>query len=335
MKKRILVVGGAGYIGAHVVRFFLEKGAEVIVFDNFKAGFHQPLDLLKKFGSITVYEGDLKNQSDIENVFKKEKIDIVMHLAALLSVDESVRNPEIYFQNNVVGTFHLLEAMRAADVKSIVFSSSCSVFGENQYLPIDEKHPLQPINPYGESKLMCEKMLKWYSSSHQFRVSILRYFNVCGASHDGLIGDSKRPSPHLVQNLVLGAMKIKPFTLTCPKVDTPDGTPIRDFIDVEDLAEAHYLAAQYVIDHEGIEAFNLGNGNGYSVREMITKVEEIFNITIPSESAGTPRKGEYAAVYADPRKAKQLLGWEVKKSLAESVQSLKKWYENHPHGYDY
>lgn len=332
--QTILIVGGAGYIGTHVARKFLEAGNNVVIFDNFVAGYHQPLEILKQFGAVTVYEGDLQNRDDIQKVFVEQQINVVMHLAALLSVDESVRSPELYFKNNVLGTLNLLEAMRSADVKQLVFSSSCSVFGESQYLPIDEAHPLQPINPYGESKLMCEKMIKWYVAAHQFRAVVLRYFNVCGASSDGLIGDSKRPSPHLVQNLVLGAMKIKPFSLTCPKVDTPDGTPIRDYIDVEDLADAHFKAADFAVTHEGVEAFNLGNGSGYSVKEMLTKVEEIFQVTIESNSASSPRQGEYAAVYADPSKAKELLDWEVKKSLADSVLSLKKWYEQHPHGYE-
>lgn len=333
--KRVLITGGGGYIGSHAVKHFLEHGFEVVVVDNFSRGFRQPLDLLKEFGPLKVYEADLTSFDTLLKIFEENEVETVLHFAAFLSVDESVKHPELYFKNNVGGTLNLLEAMRITGVKTLVFSSSCSIFGESQYLPIDERHPLQPINPYGESKLICEKMINWYVRAHHFRAISLRYFNVCGASSDGLIGDSKHPSPHLVQNLVLGAMGIVPFHLTCPKVDTPDGTPIRDYIDIEDLITAHYLAFEYLQQHDGFEAFNLGNGKGYSVKEMLTQVEQIFQVAIPAEEDAQPRQGEYAAVYADPTKAKQMLGWEVHRSLAESVQSLKKWYEKHPQGYDY
>lgn len=333
--KRVLITGGGGYIGSHAVKYFLEHQCEVVVIDNFSRGFHQPLDLLKNVGSLKVYEADLTSFDALLKVFEENEIDTVLHFAAFLSVDESVKHPELYFKNNVGGTLNLLEAMRATGVNKLVFSSSCSVFGESQYLPIDEQHPLQPINPYGESKLICEKMIRWYVQAHHFRAISLRYFNVCGASSDGLIGDSKRPSPHLVQNLVRGAMGITPFHLTCPTVDTPDGTPIRDYIDIEDLTAAHYLAFEYLQHHDGFEAFNLGNGKGYSVKEMLTQVEQIFQVKIQAEKDNQPRQGEYAAVYADPSKAKRMLGWEVHRSLAESIQSLQKWYDKHPQGYDY
>jgi UDP-glucose 4-epimerase len=335
MSKNILITGGAGYIGTHVAKHFLEAGYSVVIYDNFLSGFHQPIDTLKKIGEVISYEGDITDKSALTKIFTDHQIDVVIHCAALLSVDESMKKPELYFRTNVGGTLNLLEVMNEQNVKNMVFSSSCSVFGESEYLPVDEKHPLHPTNPYGESKLISEKMMYWYCQAHDFRVVSLRYFNVCGASSDGTIGDSKRPSPHLVQNLVLGAMELSPFELTCPKVDTPDRTPIRDYIDVEDLATAHYLAYEYLQKHAGFEAFNLGNGKGFSVKEMVSKVEELFGVKIPAKKPTQARKGEYAAVYADPSKAHKLLGWKVTKSLAQSVKSLKNWYEKNPQGYAY
>jgi len=333
--KKVLITGGAGYIGSHSARLFLESGSDVVIFDNFVTGFKQPVEILKSFGNVTLVEGTVQNPADLEKVFAEHEFDLVLHFAAFLSVNESMKSPELYFKNNVMGSLNLLEAMRTHGVKNLVFSSSCSVFGESLYLPVDEHHPQLPINPYGESKLMSEKMMKWYCEAHGFTVAVLRYFNVCGASHDGLLGDSKHPSPHLVQNLVLGAMNIVPFTLTCPVVSTPDGTPIRDYVDVEDLSEAHYLAAEFLQKEPGFSDFNLGNGTGFSVKQMLTKVEEVFHTKIAASTTSTPRQGEYAAVYADPEKAQKMLGWKTKRTLEDSILSLKKWYELHPDGYDY
>jgi UDP-glucose 4-epimerase len=333
MQKTILVTGGAGYIGSHAVKLLVEHNYRIVVFDNLSNGYRQAITQLEGIGEIKFIKGDLRHPAEIDHLFATEKIDAVMHFAALCSVDESMKHPEQYFENNTIGTYNLLEAMRKSAVDYLIFSSTCAVYGETAYLPVDEKHPQNPVNPYGESKFLSEKIIKWYGALHGLRYVILRYFNVCGASRDGLIGDSKKPSLLLMQNAVRGAMDIEPFYLTCPPVDTPDGTPVRDYIDVEDLVEAHYHALMYLQKGGGSDVFNLGNGKGYSVKEIIKKVEDVFGITMPMP-AGKPREGEYAQIYASPHKARQAFDWQTAKSLKESITSLQKWYTHHPNGYD-
>ena len=331
MKKKILITGGAGYIGSHAVKLFLEKGYEVVVFDNLSRGFREPIDILKKIGKLNFIKGDLRNKADIEKVFRMHKIDCVLHFAALCLVNESMENPGLYFENNVCGSLNLFEAMKKFKVGKIIFSSTCATYGETKYLPVDEKHPQDPVNPYGESKLLVEKMLPWYEV-FGMKYIILRYFNICGADNAGMIGDSKKPSQLLMQNAVRGAMGIEPFAFTCAKVETPDGTPIRDYIDVEDLVEAHFAAYEFLNKHKKSEIFNLGNGKGYSVKEIVNEVEKNFNIKLKKKKASI-RKGEYAKIFANPEKAQRILKWKPKKNISESVESLKKWYTGHPNGY--
>ena len=331
-KQTILITGGAGYIGSHAVKLFLEKGHKVIVFDNLSRGWREPMEILKKIGPLEFIKGDLREKKDVEKVFKGRKIAAVLHFAALCSVNESMEQPELYFENNVLGSLNLFEAMRKAGVKNIIFSSTCATYGETKYLPVDEKHPQEPANPYGESKLLTEKMLRWFGALHGFRYVILRYFNVCGAASDGSIGDSKKPSLLLMQNAVRGAMGIEPFFYTCPAVKTPDKTPIRDYIDVEDLAEAHFLAFEHLNRQGKSQILNLGNGRGFSVKEIVSQVEKSFGVKMPKKKAPA-RKGEYAEIFADSRKAQKILKWKPKKSLSESIESLKKWYENRPLGH--
>ena len=330
--KKILVTGGAGYIGSHAVKLFLEKGFEVVVFDNLSRGYRDAIDALSFYGKLTFVKGDLRCPAEINGLFTEHAIDAVLHFAALCLVNESMEQPQLYFHNNTIGTYNLLEAMRNNFTKKLIFSSTCAVYGESQYLPVDEKHPLNPLNPYGESKLLSEKMIRWYGEIHGFTYSILRYFNVCGASTDGRIGDSKRPSQLLMQNAVRGAMGIEPFFLTCPEVATPDKTPIRDYIDVEDLVAAHAAALQYLEKSAGGEIFNLGNGAGYSVKQIVNKVSEVCGVAIPMVK-GETRKGEYASIYAQPEKANTRLSWKTEKSLESSIRSLRKWYEGHPQGF--
>lgn len=332
-RKKILITGGGGYIGSHAAKLFLEKGFSVVVLDNFSRGYREPIEILSQIGSIESEEVDLLNLADVKKVFEKHSIDTVLHFAALCLVNESVEQPELYMTNNVEGTRNLLEAMNGAGVKNIIFSSTCAVYGEAQTLPVDEHHPLHPVNPYGESKLTAENLIRQYGEEQSFRYVIFRYFNVCGASSDGLIGDSKRPSQLLLQNAVRGAMNIEPFAYTCGDVETPDRTPIRDYIDVEDLARAHFLGYEYLRNGGASDTFNLGNGHGYSVKEIVSEVERIFGTTMEKEEA-EPRKGEYAWIYADSTKAKTTLNFQPEKSLAESIESLRKWYTGHPNGYE-
>ena len=331
----ILVTGGAGYIGSHAVRLLLDKGEKVAVLDNLFRGYGEVIEVLQeKYGkdNLSFYKADLRNAEEVNNVIKKVKPETVMHFGALCLVNESMEMPGLYFENNVGGSLNLLEAMVKNKVKNLVFSSTCAVYGENKYLPVDEKHPLSPTNPYGRSKLMVEQMIEWYAKVYGLNYVIFRYFNVAGASADGLIGDSKKPSQLLVQNAVRGALGIEEFKLTCPKVETVDGTPIRDYVNVEDLAEAHFLAGKYLGKGGKSEVFNLGTGKGNSVLEVVEKVKEVTGVSFDVEK-GEERKGEYGAVYADITKAKKLLGWKPEKKIEDSVKSLVKWYKRKPDGW--
>ncbi len=331
--KKILITGGGGYIGSHVAKLFLEKGFPVVVLDNFFRGYREPLRILSKIGSIEVEEADLLDADAVRAVFAKHDIGAVLHFAALCIVNESVEQPELYMRNNVEGTGNLLSAMRASGVKRLIFSSTCAVYGEAEYLPVDEAHPLHPANPYGESKLAAEELVRQAGKRYELHSIIFRYFNVCGASSDGLIGDSKKPSQLLVQNAVRGAMGIEPFSYTCADVDTPDRTPIRDYIDVEDLARAHFLGYEYLVAGGASGVFNLGNGRGYSVEEIVSEVEWQFGTTMEKKTPAEKRKGEYAQVYADPTRVWEILRFRPQKSLAKSIESLRKWYTGHPDGY--
>jgi UDP-glucose 4-epimerase len=332
MVNTVLITGGAGYIGSHAVKCFLEKGHDVIVFDNLSTGHQTAIEVLKKYGTLSFVKGDLLNPQDLEETFSKHQIHTVLHFAAFCSVNESMENPALYFRNNVMGSLNLLDAMKIHAVKNMIFSSTCATYGEAKYVPVDELHSQTPTNPYGESKLMVEKLISWYSRSYGIKSVIFRYFNVCGADPQGVIGDSKRPSPHLVQNVVRGALGIAPFKMECPKVDTPDGTPIRDYVDVNDLVLAHYLAYGYLNKGNDSNVFNLGTGSGYSVKQIIDQVEKVLDVKIPV-SSGNTRKGEYAEIFASFDKAKKILGWEPTRTLADSIKSLKKWYEAMPQGF--
>jgi UDP-glucose 4-epimerase len=332
--KKVLITGAGGYIGSIATYTFLQNGYEVVGLDNFSNGYREPLELLrKKFGNqiFRYYECDLR---DINSIFKKEKsIEAVIHFAAFCKVDESMKDPGKYFHNNVGGTLALLESMVKNKINKLVFSSTCAVYGEAQYVPVDEKHPTNPSNPYGESKLMVEKMIHWYGKIFNLQSVILRYFNVCGASDDGLIGDSKKPSVLLVQNAVRGALGIEPFKLTCPQVNTKDHTPIRDYINVVDLSLAHIKAFEYLSKNDQSDIFNLGTGEGNSVLEIIKTVEKETNTSI-NIGKSEPREGEYATMYAKIYKAKELLNWQPKNTISDSINSLVRWYNEHPRGWE-
>jgi len=333
--KKILVTGGGGYIGSVAVYLLLQKGYEIVVIDNFSTGHIGPLKLFKsKFKSkIKYYKADLNDPSSIEKVLKSEKdIGAVLHYAASCLVNESMENPQKYFQNNVVGTHNLLTELIKHKITKIVFSSTCAVYGETNYVPVDEKHPTNPANPYGTSKRMIEQMLEWYGKLGMLNIVILRYFNVCGASDDGIVGDSKNPSVLLVQNVVRGALGIEPFYLTCSEVDTPDKTPIRDYINVVDLNIAHIKALDYLEKGGGSEIINLGTGKGNSVLEIVKAVQKITGVKFDLKK-GEVRKGEYARVFADIKKAKEILGWTPERTIVDSVDSLTKWYKSHPMGW--
>ena len=331
--SKILITGCGGYIGSVAADLFLKAGYQVIGLDNFQTGYKEPLEFLKnKYpNQFKFYEIDLKN--DLSSIFKKEpEISAVIHYAASCLVDESVRDPGKYFVNNVSMTANLLTTMDEFGIKNIIFSSTCAVYGEAKYFPIDEKHPLSPTTPYGASKKMAEEVIAWYGELKKFNYIILRYFNVCGATDDGSIGDSKKPSSLLVQNVVRGALGIKKFYLTCPEVNTSDKTPIRDYIDVVDLNEAHLRALKYLISTGKSEIINLGTGTGSSVLEVVEQVKKLTGVEIPIEKANT-RLGDDAKKIADITQADKILDWKPKRTIKDSVKSLVIWYKSHPNGW--
>jgi len=334
--KKILVTGGAGYIGSVAVYLLLQKGYKVVVIDNFTTGHVEPLKLFKsKYGSkFDYYKADLNDPASLKKVFEKEKnIEAVLHYAASCLVNESMENPQKYFQNNVVGSHNLLTEILIRGIKNFVFSSTCEVYGEAEYIPVDEKHPVNSGTPYGTSKRMVEMMIEMYGKLEKLNYVIFRYFNVCGASDDGKVGDSKDPSVLLVQNAVRGALGIEPFYLTYRKVDTPDGTPIRDYINVVDLNEAHIKALEYLGGGGKNQIINLGTGDGNSVLEIVNTVQNITSVKF-EVTRGEPRKGEPSKLIGNISKAKKVLGWEPKRTINDSVNSLVKWYKMHPKGWN-
>ena len=319
----ILVTGGAGYIGSHLVMALLEKGEDVIVFDSLELGHAETIETLKKYGNLKFVKGNLKNLDEIRGAFLVNKIDSVVHFAAYSQVAESVKNPQKYYYNNVYGTLNLLNAMLEFGVKKIVFSSTAATYGEPVYTPIDEKHPQQPINPYGNSKLMVEKILDDYDKAYGLKSVRLRYFNVAGADYKARIGEWHEPETHLIPN-VLKAKEDKVFKMFGTDYDTIDGTCVRDYINVEDLAQAHIKALEYLNDGGETNFFNLGTTEGNSVKEVFTACEEVKGTTIPLEIC--PRRGgDPATLVADNKKAIEILGWIPQHDLKDCIKSAYEW----------
>ncbi|AHB40525.1 TPA: UDP-glucose 4-epimerase GalE [candidate division WWE3 bacterium] len=335
MKSEILVTGGAGYIGSHAVKRLLKENYKVRVLDNFTTGRRQALENLKKYGNLEVLEVDLRDGEKVKstlNAVSKNNVSAVMHFAGVLSVGESMQDPHKYFLNNLMGSVNLLEAMRIAGIKNIIFSSTCATYGNSRYLPIDEKHPQNPTNPYGESKLMVEKAIRWYSELFGLRHVIFRYFNVFGSDPDCDVGYSSLPPVHLVQSAVRGALGLSPFSVTCAdNFDTRDGTPVRDYVDVVDLVDAHFRAVKYLEGGGTSDVFNLGTGKGFTVYEIIDQVEKTVGNKF-DRNPGEIRRGEYAEVYANYDKAKAVLGWNPSTSLEEGINNLTRWFKKYPEG---
>lgn len=319
----ILVTGGAGYIGSHLVMALLEKGEEVIVFDSLELGHIETIETLKQYGNLKFVKGNLKNIDDIRGVFLVNKIDSVVHFAAYSQVGESVKNPQKYYYNNVYGTLNLLNAMLEFDVKNIVFSSTAATYGEPVYTPIDEKHPQKPINPYGNSKLMVETIMDDYDKAYNLKSVRLRYFNVAGADSQTRIGEWHEPETHLIPN-VLKAKSDKVFKMFGTDYDTKDGTCVRDYINIEDLAQAHIKALEYLKNGGETNFFNLGTTEGNSVKEVFNACEEVKGEKIPVEIC--PRRdGDPAILVADNKKAKEILNWTPKHSLKNCIETAYKW----------
>lgn len=321
----ILVTGGAGYIGSHCVLALLKEGFDVHIFDNFSTGHKETVETLKKYGTLTYSEGDLQNKTDIKKVFEKNKIDAVVHFAAFSQVGESVKNPQKYYQNNVCGTLNLLEAMLENDVKKIVFSSTAATYGEPVYTPIDENHPQLPINPYGQTKLMIERIMDDYDKAYGLKSVRLRYFNVAGADSEGRVGEWHTPETHLVPNILKSSFGDgKTFEMYGDDYDTKDGTCVRDYINVEDLAQAHILALKYLNNGGETNFFNLGTQEGTTVKEVFDVCEQVIGKSIPVKKMPR-REGDPAILVADNTKAKNELGWEPKNSFEHSVKTAYEW----------
>lgn len=326
----ILVLGGAGYIGSHTALELVKAGNEVVIADNLVTGYRKAIPEGAKF-----YEGDLRDSDFLDNLFHQEKIDAVIHFAAYSLVGESVTNPLKYYDNNLYGTKVLLEAMVKNNVGKIVFSSTAATYGEPENIPILESDRTCPTNPYGETKLAMEKMFKWIAEAHGLRYVSLRYFNACGADESGTIGEAHNPESHLIP-LILQVPNGKRETISIygTDYDTPDGTCIRDYIHVTDLAQAHILAVQYLNNGGESDIFNLGNGVGYSVREVIETARKVTGHPIPATETSR-RAGDPARLVASSEKAKSVLGWKpVHDSLEEIIASAWNWHKNHPNGYD-
>lgn len=324
----ILVVGGAGYIGSHMCKLLRESGEPHLVFDNLEQGHAEALQ-----GSALV-RGDLRQPEDLDRVFRDYRIDTVMHFAAYIAVGESVVSPGRYYRNNVVGVLNLLEAMVQAGVDKLIFSSTAAIFGNPRYLPIDEDHPKAPTSPYGDSKWAVERMLAAFETAHGLRSVCLRYFNAAGADPDGLLGEDHEPETHLIPAVLLAALgKAPAVRIFGTDYDTPDGTCIRDYVHIMDLAQAHLLAVRWLRDGGPSESFNLGNGKGYSVRQVIQTVERVVGCAVPQEVAPR-RSGDPARLIASSAKAERLLGWRPRYPDLETIVSHAwSWRRSHPEGY--
>jgi UDP-glucose 4-epimerase len=302
--KTVLVVGGAGYIGSHMVWLLGQKGVDVVTLDNLSSG-HRDAVLHGQF-----VHGDIADQLILDKVFRQYKFDAVMHFASSIQVGESVQDPAKYYQNNVVNTLSLLNAMCAHGVDKFIFSSTAAIFGEPEDASIDEAHPKRPINPYGWSKLMVEQALADYDRAYGLKSVCLRYFNAAGAHPNSLLGERHEPETHLIPLVLQAASGRRPsITAFGRDYDTPDGTCIRDYIHILDLAEAHWLALQYLQAAGGTTAFNLGNGNGYSVESVIQAVRRVTSEVIPVQE-GRRRLGDPARLVANAAKIRQELGWQ-------------------------
>lgn len=326
----ILVLGGAGYIGSHTVYALKEAGEDVVIIDNLETGHIEAVHPDARF-----YEGDIRNRTFLDSVFEKEKkIQAVIHFAANSLVGESMVNPLKYYDNNLCGTKVLLESMLAHDIKKIVFSSTAATYGEPERVPILETDRTEPTNTYGETKLSMEKMFKWTDKAHGLKYVSLRYFNACGAHESGMIGEAHNPETHLIPLILQVPLgKREAISVFGNDYDTKDGTCIRDYIHVTDLAQAHILAVKYLLEGNDSNIFNLGNGVGFTVNEVIETARKVTGKEIKAIMAER-RAGDPAQLIASSEKARTVLGWNPQHAdLEEIIASAWKWHSTHPNGY--
>ncbi|WP_214816640.1 UDP-glucose 4-epimerase GalE [Exiguobacterium sp. s59] len=338
MTQTILVTGGAGYIGTHTVLQLLEAGHEVIVLDNLSNSSREALNRVEAMTGkeVAFYLGDILDRALLEQIFLTHTIDAVIHFAGLKAVGESVKEPLRYYENNVVGTTVLLEVMQAFDVKRIVFSSSATVYGMPERTPIDESFPLSATNPYGRSKLMIEDILRDIAvADSDWSIALLRYFNPIGAHPSGQIGEDPFDVPNNLMPYItqVAVGRLDELSVFGDDYDTPDGTGVRDYIHVVDLASGHLQALDYVMDQTGVEAFNLGTGTGYSVLDLVRAFEQESGKSVPYRVTDR-RPGDIATCFADPTKSKQMLGFEAKHDIRDMCRDAWNWQSNNPDGYN-
>ena len=321
----ILITGGAGYIGSHCALGFLNQGENIIIFDNLENGHIETINSLKQAGKVEFIKGDLRNIQDIEEVFKKYEIDTVIHFAGYIQVEESVKNPSKYYRNNILGSLNLFDTMVKYNVKKIVFSSTCAIYGEPKYTPLDEKHPKNPVNPYGRTKLMIEQILEDYDRAYGLKSIRLRYFNVAGADSQTRIGEWHEPETHLIPNILKSVFeKDKTFKIFGTNYDTFDGTCIRDYVNVEDMAIAHVKAYNYLKQNNKSDYFNIGTSSGSSVKEVFDTAKSVTGKEIKVETLDR-RDGDAAILIANSEKAKNKLGWISNKTLEDSIKTAYLW----------
>lgn len=323
MKRTVLVTGGAGYVGSHCCKAFAQAGWEVVVYDNLSRGWRD----LVKWGPLI--EGDIRDQAAVEAALREVKPDAVAHFAAFAYVGESVTDPDMYYDNNFGGAVSVLDAMRACGVDKFIFSSTCATYGVPQYVPIDEKHPQWPINPYGWSKFMVERALADYSAAYDLRYVALRYFNAAGADADGETGERHQPETHAIPLAIEAAQKgDTPFRIFGDDFETRDGTGLRDYIHVADLADAHCRALDYLMAGGASDVFNLGTGVGTTVAEIADAVERQSGRPLQRIVQGR-RAGDPPALLAAPEKAARVLGWSAKASSIDNIISTAwRWHEH-------
>ena len=326
----ILVVGGAGYIGSHMVKRLIEQGQEVVVVDNLSTGHRKAVDEKARF-----YEGDIRNHVFLKGVFDRENIDTVVHFAAFSIVPESMEKPLKYFDNNTAGMVALLEEMRDHDVKRIIFSSTAATYGVPEKSPIEETDRQAPINPYGESKLMMEKIIRWADQAYGIKFVALRYFNVAGAYPDGSIGEDHGPETHLTPIILqVAAGQRDQLKIFGDDYNTPDGTNVRDYVHVLDLVDAHILAINYLKAGNDSDVFNLGSSTGFSVKQMVEAAREVTGEPIPTEIAER-RPGDPDSLIAASKKARDVLQWRPQyDDVKEIIQTAWNWKQQHPRGYE-
>ena len=324
----ILVTGGAGYIGSATVNGLRSKGEAVVVLDNLVYGHRRAVD-----ETVPFYEGDIGDGTLMQKILREHEIEACMHFSAFAFVGESVEKPQIYYENNFVQTLKLLDVLLKNNVKRFIFSSTCATYGEPQYVPIDEKHPQFPTNPYGWSKFMVERALIDYGAAYDLKFVALRYFNACGAADS--CGEDHTPETHLIPLILFTAQgKRDSIAIFGDDYPTPDGTAIRDYIHISDLSQAHLLALEHLRKNGASEFINLGNGGGYSVKEVVEAARKITGKNI-EEKIAPRRAGDPSRLVADATKAREVLGWNPQfPEIEKIIESAWKWHETNPNGYE-